>query len=136
METRKPNQVKTKIYTNTPKIGSRDASGALPMALPEHKEYIEKTLSQIVDTPSTGSYLNLTSHSRKDMKPRAVIGKLILDHDLEFNPEMGDIQRVYFVIDRETEQTADELLTRTRLIHMFECDTETMTTFILGSAFV
>ena len=129
VETKKTSQIKVKVFESAPLIASRDSGAGLPRAKPEDKVYSERSLLQIVDTASLGRYLNLTSHQRKDLKPRAVMTKYILDHGLVFSPSMEALERVYFTFEKGD---SDD---RVVIIHMLEERSQKVTTIIRQQSF-
>ena len=78
--------------------------------------YTEKRLGSLLDTAAPGTYLNLNTYSKKDLKARTVLNKLIVDGELYFRPSADCITPVYFWIEHESSSYESQLKGETRII--------------------
>ena len=52
----------------------------------------------LLDTPAPGTYLNFNTYQKKDLRPRTVLNKQIVDRGLYFKPSPENVQVVYYTI--------------------------------------
>ena len=80
----------------------------LPMlaATEQQAQYTEQRLGSLLDTPAPGTYLNLNTYSKKDLRARTVLNKLIVDGEITFAPSADSITPVYFWIHQDS--TSDD----------------------------